>query len=112
MANLFSFPLHVCIRINIILSIVRLSPFPPSPSFFVGHGDNKLGEFLPHAYYVRPLGARTSLELIGLRQTADETVEAQYRDFSERLLFGLDRADTGEVRVAGEAVVLRQPAGR
>lgn len=42
------------------------------------------------ASFTRPLGARTSLELIGLRQTADETVEAQYRDFSERLLFGLE----------------------
>ncbi|HMP63181.1 MAG TPA: TonB-dependent receptor, partial [Phenylobacterium sp.] len=38
----------------------------------------------------RPLGQRTRLELIGLRQTADEQIEASFADPAGRLRFELD----------------------
>ena len=61
----------------------------------ISHDDVDLTETELGASFTRPLGARTSLELIGLRQTADETVEATFRDPSEQVRFAL-ASDTVE----------------
>ncbi|MDP1618186.1 TonB-dependent siderophore receptor [Phenylobacterium sp.] len=46
------------------------------------------------ASFTRPLGPRTSLEVIGLRQTADETIESQFDDPTYRGRFDLESQTT------------------
>lgn len=61
----------------------------------VSHDDVELAETELGASFTRPLGERTSLELIGLRQTANETFEATFQDPLEQVRFALE-SDTVE----------------
>ena len=68
----------------------------------VTHDENDLTETELGLSYNRPLGPRTSLELIGLRQTADETYDSAFDDLSDLYDFTLD-SDTTET--IGRAVL-------
>ncbi|MEO8308038.1 MAG: sugar ABC transporter ATP-binding protein [Pseudomonadota bacterium] len=64
---------------------------------------------------VQGLGRRNALEAVDLHIHAGEVLGlggllGSGRTQLARLLFGLDRADCGQVRVAGEPVALRQPS--
>jgi hypothetical protein len=61
----------------------------------ISHDDIELAETELGASFSRPLGPRTSLELIGLRQTAEETIEATFEDPVEQVRFALE-SDTVE----------------
>ena len=69
----------------------------------------------PFVVEARGLGRRRALFPVDLGIRAGEVLGlggllGSGRTELARLLFGLDRADSGEVRIAGEAVDLRQPA--
>ena len=69
----------------------------------------------PVVVEARALGRRGSLHPVDLQLRAGEVLAlggllGSGRTELARLLFGLDRPDTGELRVGGEAVALRHPA--
>ncbi|MDP2226125.1 MAG: TonB-dependent receptor, partial [Moraxellaceae bacterium] len=56
----------------------------------ISHEDFDLTETEHGAGFNRPLSATTSLELIGLRQTADRTIDATFTDLIEQVDFDLE----------------------